>query len=65
MSKTKIVFHIFTDGRDEYVEDEKKAYQIYNSWCEDYDNVRLWTMEDSGDELTDLDCIEAKGYFPY
>jgi bisphosphoglycerate-independent phosphoglycerate mutase (AlkP superfamily) len=61
----KIVFHIFTDGRDEYSIDKDKAYQIYKDWCEEYDNVRLWTMEDDGENLIDLNCCEAKGNFPY
>lgn len=60
----KTIFHIFTDNKDVYEKDKDKAYALYDKWCQEYDNVRLWTMEDDGDNLIDLDCIEAQGFFP-
>lgn len=63
--KAKIVYHIFADGSDEYAETKKEAYKIYKKLCKEHDNVRLWTMEDDGKDLTDLDCLERKGRFPY
>ena len=62
--KTKIIYHIFTDGRDEYTESKKEALKIYKAWCKEYDNVRLWTMEDDGEELTDLNWVKGQGEFP-
>ena len=60
----KIVYHVFTDGKDRYVKNKKLAYKIYKEWCESFDNVRLWTMEDGKDDLIDLDCLESKGEYP-
>ena len=61
---TKIVYHVFTDGKDRYFEDEKEAMEVYMQWCKEHDRVRLWTFEDDGEELVDGDCLAAKGDFP-
>lgn len=61
---TKIVYHVFTDGKDCYTDNEEEALALYKQWCGENMSVRMWTMEDDGEELIDGDCIAAKGGFP-
>ena len=61
---TKTVYHVFTDGKDCYTTDEIKAWALYKQWCSENMSVRLWTLEDDGEELIDVDCIATQGDFP-
>ena len=59
-----IIYHLFSDQRDMYIDDETEAYKLYHIWCEEYDNVRLVSMLDTGQDIIDIDCLESKGEFP-
>jgi hypothetical protein len=63
----KIVFHAFTDKKDEYLNTYKDAKEVLETWKkEGYENLRLWTMEDNGpgSDPIDLDCLIQIGDFP-
>lgn len=60
-------YHIFADGRDEYTWDYDEAIRIYNQWCKEYDNIRLWTFYEDGrksGDIRDGDYIKGKGDYP-
>lgn len=66
---TTKLYHIFTDGKDEYTENKIRAEAIYQNWKEEYGTpVRLyeeiWGDVNLDDEPISEDCIKAWGDFP-
>lgn len=66
--KFKYIYHVFTDGIDEWVRTLKEAYNIIRLWKKDgYYDFRIY-KETRWDELNGLfideDCIHAIGNFP-
>ena len=64
----KILYHVFSNGVDEYVESLKKAVSIAKQWRRDYGCVRIykqteWNSKDGIFE--DGDCILSFGGFPF
>lgn len=62
----RTLYHVFIDGQDYYEEDEAKAWELYRKFCQEYDNVRLWTViETDGGETEDGDCLARQGEWPW
>ena len=60
-----IVYHAYTDEQDFYSKNYKKAKQKYNEYKKTNENCRLYSMEERGDDLFDLDCLESCGAYPF
>lgn len=66
--KVKELFHVFTDGRDEWFNAKTKALKLGREWAKEYGCARVyheteWNKEDGIFE--DGDCIYSKGEYPY
>lgn len=63
---TKTIYHVFTDNWDDFTEDKQEAYRIYDSLCQDNENVRLYSEkeDDQDGNFYDEQLIESKGQFP-
>ena len=59
------IYHVFTNGYDEYFTDEKAARACFFSFSEDYGTARLYIKYKGEDEDKDGDCLESYGDFPY
>jgi hypothetical protein len=63
----EVMYHIFTDNRDEYIEDKDKALELAKEWWKDYGCVRVYEQTEWDEEdgiFADGDCIYRKGAFP-
>lgn len=61
-SHKTIEWHIFTDGKDEYVSTIKEAKTIWNEWKKDgYTNIRLYKLVNCGSEFDPPDEIPHSG----
>lgn len=65
----KIVYHIFTDRRDEWTENYKEAKAIYDRWVAEFDCARLYKdiyaiKEEFEYGDGEEDCILSYGAFP-
>ena len=66
----KELFHVFTDGHDEWVKTEKAARMIAKSWLKEYGtyaNIRIYheTEWDFANGIfEDGDCIYSRGSYP-
>lgn len=64
------LFHVFTDGEDEYVETEKEARLIAKRWLKEYGryaNIRIYHQTEWNAEegiFEDGDCIYSRGSYP-
>lgn len=64
-NNSKVIYHIFTDNKDYYTEYYNKAIKIFNELKkEGYENLRLYSQLDDGNDIIDLDCIKSRGSFP-
>lgn len=64
--KKRITYHIFTDGKDEYLDTLKEAFQLWRAWRKyGADNIRLYKLIYDDEEFYDEDCIKAIGQWPY
>ena len=63
----EIMYHVFTNGRDEYIEDKEKALKLANEWLEENGCVRVYEQKEWNEEdgiFADGDCVVSKGNFP-
>jgi len=68
----KIVYHVFTDNRDEYFPEKslEQAETLYQHWLEEYGNVRLYeTLYETGEDYENEtnvreNCIMSSGNYP-
>jgi len=65
--KTKTIYHIFTDNRDEYTDDYAEAEKIFKQFKE-YGCARLyeeiWNEEEDRDEPIEENCLKSYGSYP-
>jgi len=61
----KVIYHVFKDGTDRYTDSFKKALDIAQDWEEQgYENIRIWSQVDNGDNIVDVDNLYSVGEFP-
>lgn len=64
----KEIYHVFTNGRDEYVDDFKTAKAIYKRMKEEEGCARLyeqiWDLSIDEDEPIEESCLLSYGGFP-
>ncbi len=62
------VWHVFTNGHDEYYTPaeggERRARECYAQFVADYGCARLYHRAKGADEEADGDCIAAHGEYP-
>lgn len=68
-SHKNIVWHVFTDGLDDWVNTLAEAQKIFSMYkAEGYENIRIYRETyESGKFLEQQaeDCIKSLGNFPY
>lgn len=67
----KIVYHVFTDGKDDWFDNYAEAEGLFEYWVEKYGNVRVYeeafaTKEayETGQGEIIEECVLAAGDFP-
>ncbi len=64
----RIIYHVFTNGRDTYEDDYKAARALFRRMKEQRGCARLyrqvWDPAVSEDEPVEEDCLLASGGFP-
>lgn len=64
--KTKAVYHIFTNNRDEYETDYNAAIEVFNEFVKEFGCARLYleNWANGYDEPISEDCLMSKGEYP-
>jgi hypothetical protein len=63
---TITTYHVFSDGRDEFLSDYAEAVRLFETWAAEHGNVRLYQDDSDEDgETVDENCLRAVGDFPY
>ena len=64
----KTIYHIFTNNRDEWMKNYDRAYLLYQKWCNEFGNARLyeelWNNTKTDDEPKNENCLESFGEYP-
>lgn len=66
----KFTYHVFTSGRDEWVDDRTTAESLFAQWVEMYSDVRLYeqvyrSREDYEAGDGEESCLRSAGEFPW
>lgn len=64
----KELFHVFTDGKDEWLTTKTKALKLGREWAKEYGCARVYHETEWNENegiFEDGDCIYSKGSFPY
>jgi len=60
-----MIYHIFTDNRDEFRESLEEAKQLFYKYIDEHGKACLYQNEENEDgETLSEDCIESYGDFP-
>jgi len=61
-----ITYHVFTDGKDEYIKKLSDARKLVSAWRKyGADNIRIYKLIYEDEEFYDEDCIYSLGQWPY
>lgn len=64
----KIIYHIFTNNRDEWLDDYNEAHSLFKEWVKEYSCARLfeekWENPEVDAEEIEETCLESFGPFP-
>jgi hypothetical protein len=63
--KTQIIYHVFTNNTDEYVDTLEEAQKLYEDFITEYGTARVYeeVREVEGDVLSE-NCILTYGEWP-
>lgn len=65
----KIIYHIFTNNRDEWLSNYDRAVELFNDWSKEFGCARLyeekWNNPKTNDQAQEEDCIKSYGYYPF
>lgn len=66
MNQPDRIFHIFTDGKDEYTEDWFEALGFVGRWLKaGFANIRLYVVDGFHSEETEVEnCLISIGAYP-
>lgn len=60
-----MIYHIFTDNRDEFRESLEEAKQLFYKFIDENGKARLYlNEEDEKGQTLEEDCLESYGDFP-
>ena len=64
----KTIYHIFTNNRDEWLEDYEEAKKLFKEWSKEFGCARLyeesWNNPKIDDEAKDETCLKSFGAWP-
>lgn len=63
--KNKIIYHVFTNNQDEWVDTLKEAREIYRAWSKEYGCARVYKEEIKDDgQVVEQSCLLSQGEYP-